>query len=180
MKLFRLSTMLMIVLLCLTSGLVLAQDAPDFTSPDPFFDPPTVALHACSVDDAELQACDMIATQPEDIVGVWTVYFNAAPAFIRYTADGTWVIADTAENTAAPVEGFPSGTYSFDADGVFTSLDPNTPVDIMPEECRAGNYVLHIIKVGEQPVALNHVVLEDCFAPRRTDWAYAMLWVSAE
>ncbi|MBC7812149.1 MAG: hypothetical protein H7175_13425 [Burkholderiales bacterium] len=63
---------------------------------------------------------------------------------------------------------------------MFTSLDPNTPVSIMPEECRAGNYVLHVIKVGDQPVALNHAVREDCFSPRRTDWAYTMLWVSGE
>jgi hypothetical protein len=178
MKLYRLSAVMMIVLLCLTAGLVLAQDAPDFNSPDPFFDPPTVPLNACAVDNAELQACDVIASQSEDIMGVWTVYWMAEPAFIRYNADGTWVIADTAENTAgAPVEGFPSGTYSFDADGVFTSASPKV---LEIAGCEDDRYVLHVIKVGEQPVALNHVVLEDCFAPRRTDWAYAMLWVSAE
>jgi hypothetical protein len=178
MKLFRLRTILMIVLLVFTSGLALAQDAPVFNSPDPFMDPPIAPLNECGVDSSELQACDMFATQPEDIVGVWSLYFGAAPAFIRYNADGTWVIADTAENTAgAPVEGFPSGTYSFDADGVFTSASPEV---LEIAGCEDDRYVLHVIKVGENPVALNHVVLEDCFAPRRTDWAYAMLWVSSE
>jgi hypothetical protein len=175
---FRLYAVMLIVLLALTSGLVLAQDAPDFNSPDPFMDPPTVPLNACAADDAELQACDMMATQPEDIVGVWALYFGAAPAFIRYNADGTWVIADTAEHTAgAPIEGFPSGTYSFDADGVFNSAAPEV---LQVAGCEDNRYILHVIKMGDQPVALNHVVLEDCFAPRRTDWAYTMLWVSAE
>lgn len=178
MNIYRLRAVMIIVLLCLATGVVLAQDDPVLNSPGPAFDPPTVPLHACAVDDAELQACDVIATQPDDIVGVWMVYFNAEPSFIRYNADGTWVIADTAENTAgAPVEGFPSGTYSFDADGVFTSASPEV---LEIAGCEDDRYVLHVIKVGEQPVALNHVVLEDCFAPRRTDWAYAMLWVSAE
>jgi hypothetical protein len=178
MKAFRLHTVLLIVVLVCSFGLTLAQDAPDFNSPGPFMDPPTVPLHACEADDAELQACDMMATQPEDIVGVWALYFGAAPAFIRYNADGTWVIADTAENTAgAPVEGFPSGTYSFDENGVFNSAAPEV---LQVAGCENNRYILHVIKVGEQPIALNHVVLEDCFAPRRTDWAYSMLWVSGE
>jgi hypothetical protein len=178
MKLLRLGTILTIFLLAFTSGLVLAQDDPILVSPDPAFDPPIAPLHACAVDDTELQACDMIATQPEDIIGVWTLYFNAEAAFIRYNADGTWVIADTVEHTAgAPIEGFPYGIYSFDADGMFTNSSPDIG---LPEECVGGQYILHVIKVGDQPVALNHAVRDDCFAPRRTDWAYSMLWVGAE
>ena len=107
------------------------------------------------------------------------MYFNAAPAFIRYNVDGTWLIADTVEHTnAVSVEGYPYGTFSFDEEGVFISVDPNTPVEIMPDECREGRYLLRVIKVGGQPAALNKAVLDDCFAPRRTDWAYTMLWAS--
>jgi hypothetical protein len=164
---------LLICLLCLASGLVLAQDIP--TPP-----PPIVPLVACA-DAVETTPCDMLATQPEDILGVWSVYFNAEPAFIRYNADGTWVIGDTVESTAASsVEGYPSGTYSFDEDGLFTSFDPNTPAELMPEECRGGHYQLRVIKVGGQPVALNHAVRDDCFAPRRTDWGYTMLWAGTD
>lgn len=174
MRKYTISAVLMIVLLGLVSGLVLAQENPPM-------EPPTQPLIACPTiapEDAEQHPCDLLATKAEDIVGVWTVYFNAGPAFIRYNADGTWLIADTVEHTnAASAEGYPFGTFSFDENGVFTSLDPNTPVQIMPDECRAGRYLLRVIKVGDQPVALNKAVLDDCFAPRRTDWAYTLLWV---
>jgi hypothetical protein len=174
MKLFRLRAVIMFVLLCITASVILGQDNPA--------KPPTKPLVSCeSVAMDETHPCDMMATRPEDIVGVWAVYFAAEPAFIRFNADGTWLIADTVEHTnAASAEGYPNGTFSFDKDGVFTTLDPNTPVSIMPEECRAGHYVLRVIKVSGKPVALNHVMLEDCFVPRRTDWAYTMLWVSSD
>jgi hypothetical protein len=173
MKLYRFYVVMIIVLLSLTSGLVLAQDVPAMA-------PPTVPLNACAEDDSVIQACDVIATQPEDIAGIWTIYFGAEPAFIRYNLDGTWVIADTAENTAsALVAGYASGIYSFDDEGLFSSSSPELDPPL-PEGCEVGQYILHVIKVGEQPVALNHAVREDCFGPRRTDWAYTLLWVSAE
>jgi hypothetical protein len=167
---YRLSSLLVIMLLCLASGLVFAQEIPPM-------EPPTQPLVSCTED--AVAPCDMIATQSEDIVGIWTVYFNAEPAFIRYNADGTWLIADTVEHTnAVSVEGYPYGTFSFDEEDVFTSFDPNTPVEIMPDECREGRYLLRVIKVGGQPAALNKAVLDDCFPPRRTDWAYTLLWAA--
>jgi len=175
MRKYSLSIILIIVSLFLVSKLVLAQNSAPLK-------PPTQPLIPCSTgtaDNTKLHPCDLIATKAEDIVGVWTVYFQAKPAFIRYKTDGTWLIADTVEHTnAASAEGYPYGTYSFDKDGVFTTLDPNTPVAIMPNECRAGHYLLRVIKVNDQSVALNNAVLDDCFAPRRTDWGYTMLWVS--
>lgn len=172
MKLYRICCAMIIVSLCLTSGVILAQEDP--------IKPPTLPLVPCTdkkVDDGHLYACDMFATKPEDIVGVWTVYFNSMPAFIRYNVDGTWVMANTAARTdAATVAGYPSGTFRFD-EGVFTSLATITAAPL-PEGCTAGRYLLRVIKVGDQPVALNHTLVEDCFVPRRTDWAYTMLWVS--
>ena len=170
MNRIRLFGVTIMILLCLTSVLVFAQDAP--------MNPPNQPLVPCPekvTTDTKVKSCDMLATKPEDIVGIWTVYFNAEPAFIRYNADGTWLIADTAAHTdAASVKGYPSGTYSFDDKGVFTSLDTT-----LPEGCTAGHYLLRVIKVVGQPVALNHAVLDDCFVPRRTDWAYTLLWVSS-
>jgi hypothetical protein len=166
---YRLITLMIVVSLGLISGVVFAQDAEAAK-------PPTKPLVPCSTDNKGV--CDMLATKADDIVGVWSLYFNAQPAFIRYNADGTWLVADTAEHTnAVSVDGFPYGTFSFDKDGIFTSLDPNTPAEVMPEECRGGKYLLRVIKVDGEPVALNMAVLDDCFVPRRTDWAYTLMWV---
>jgi len=41
-------------------------------------------------------------------------------------------------------------------------------------------YLVHVIMVGGQPVALNLALVEDCFAPRQSDYGYTMLWVSGE
>jgi len=42
------------------------------------------------------------------------------------------------------------------------------------------SYLVHVIMVGGQPVALNLALVEDCFAPRQSDYGYTMLWVSGE
>jgi hypothetical protein len=156
----------------------LQATSPAIATPDASV-PPANPLIPCT--SGMTGPCDFLATKAADIVGIWKVYFVASPAYIRYKTDGTWLIADTVEHTnGVSAEGYPFGTFSFDKTGVFTSLDPNTPSSLMPEQCRGGRYILHIIKVNDQPVALNHVVVDDCFAPRRTDWAYAMLWVGSK
>ena len=205
MKKCSLVAILLLIALGLSFGLVFAQGAPPEPSAGIDFDynrdrlqyegqsvlselsvaaalppVPVEPLMPCPTDVTSTTICDVIATKAEDIVGVWSVYFNAEPAYVRYNPDGTWVIGDTVESTtASSVEGYPSGMFSFDEDGLFTSLDPNTPVELMPEECRAGHYQLRVIKVGGQLVALNHAVRDDCFAPRRTDWGYTMLWAGS-
>lgn len=177
MKHYRLPALLLFVLLCLASGAALAQEvtpepALDLTQEGPAFDPPTVPLHDCATA-GEMEPCDILATQPEDIVGLWRVYFFAEPAYIRFNIDGTWTAADTPENTAmASVEGYPAGTYSFDEAGVWTTSSPG-----LPEGCEAARHILRVFKVGDQPVALDLALLDDCFALRRTDYEYAMLWV---
>jgi hypothetical protein len=176
MKLYRLCTVMVIVLLCFTTGLVLAQEvtleATAEVIPPPI---PTEPLMPCPSDVTAATVCDMIATKAEDMVGVWSVYFNAEPAFLRFNADGTWVTGNTAESTAAAsVEGFPAGTSSFDEDGVWTTLFTPLP------ECQSGRYRVRVILVGGQPVALNLALIEDCFPPRQSDYGYTMLRVSAE
>jgi hypothetical protein len=178
MKQIRLYGVLIIVLLSLTSVLVMAQDATKEPVSD--FAPPTAALMPCPVAVTAATVCDVIATQPEDIVGVWTLYFQSQPAFIRFNLDGTWILGNSVESTSDLNSASASGPYSFDDEGVFTSVSPGIPVDIVPEECQAGRYILRVIKVGGEPVALNHMVIEDCFVNRRTDWGYTMLRVSVE
>ncbi len=171
MKIYRLQLVTIVILLCIASGLVLAQDFPAFG-------PPAEPLRTCADDDLDSQVCDMLATQTEDIVGIWSGYFAAEPAFIRYNADGTWVMADTVENFSdVSVEGYPTGTYSFDEEGVFTTLDTTGE---LPEDCQAGHYLLRVIKVAGQPVALDMSMLDDCFGPRSQDYAYTLIRVNSE
>jgi hypothetical protein len=180
MRKYHLCTAMIIIMLCLTSGLVLAQDAPATEEPVSDFTLPTEALMPCPEEVTAATVCDMIATQPEDIVGVWTLYFQSQPAFIRFNLDGTYVLGNSLESTSDLGSAYASGPYSFDDEGVFTSVYTAAPLDVVPQECQAGRYLLRVIKVGGQPVALNHRVIEDCFVNRRTDWGYTMLRVSAE
>lgn len=174
-----LRALLLVGLICLVTGIAMAQDEPPpiIESVPPFY-LPALTMNPCIDDSEATEICDMVATTLEDIAGTWHVYFQAEPRFIRFNADGTWLIADTVEHTeAVSVEGFPFGTYSFDEDGAFnhTDLSPGS----FPDQCAThSRYVIHVIRMGEEPVALNFVPLEDCFAPRRTDWAYTMLRVS--
>ncbi len=161
MKKISLFAMLLIVVFGI--GQLFAQEEAPFP-------PPTQPLVAC--DDAATP-CDVIATTAKDITGVWAVYFNAELAYIRYNDDGTWWLTDSLENSSTLSSDYPNGTFTFDENNVFTSTDPFPE---LPDECRSGSYVIRVIKVGGQPIALNKAVLDDCFAPRRTDWAYTLLW----
>jgi hypothetical protein len=180
MKQIRLYGVLIIVLLSLASVSVMAQDVSGTQEPVSSFAPPAEALMPCPMEVTAATVCDVIATQQEDIVGVWSLYFQSQPAFIRFNMDGTWVLGNSLESTSDLASAYASGPYSFDDEGVFTSVFTGAPLDVVPQECQAGRYILRLIKVGGQPVALNHMVIEDCFVNRETDWAYAMLWVSGE
>jgi hypothetical protein len=138
-----------------------------------------IALVPCG--DNVTGACDLIATKPEDIVGVWKQYlggprFNTADgmAYIRYNADGSYVIANSVENTAQPYEGYPSGTYHFD--GIQFVIGPAAgappPCDIPP------HYQLRVLKYGDQPVALRYVSIDDRCTNRLQDLSQALVWVS--
>ena len=179
MKTFRLHTIILIVSICLTAGLVLAQDAtPEATAATL---PPNMetALVPCTAESTG--PCDLIATKAEDIVGVWKQYlggprFNApgGMAYIRYNADGTYVIADSVENTAQPYGVYPSGTFSFDG-GAFIigpAADAPPPCDIAPR------YQLRVLKYGDEPVALRYVRISDDCPGRLQDLSQALIWVA--
>jgi hypothetical protein len=180
MKLYRLSVLMIIILLSLAAVSVTAQDAAGTQEPVSDFAPPTAALMPCPVTITAATVCDVIATQSEDIVGVWTLYFQSQPAFIRFNLDGTWVLGNSVESTSDLNSAAASGPYSFDDEGVFTSVFTGAPLDVVPEECQAGRYILRVVNVGGEPVALNHMVIGDCFVNRETDWRYTMLRVNAE
>ena len=90
------------------------------------------------------------------------------------------MLGNSVESTSDKNSAYAGGTYSFDDKGIFTLVSPGIPLDIVPQECQAGHYILRVIKVGGQPVALNHAVVKDCFVNRETDWRYTMLWVGSE
>lgn len=204
MKLFRLRTILMMVLLCLVAGLSLAQDT--IVEPNPLapFDynrdrvqysgleitlaqtsevtlPIAMETALVPCGDDVTGPCDMIATTPEDIVGVWKQYLGNprinAPggvAYIRYNADRTFVWADSIENTAQPTEGYPAGTFSFDGAEFIIGPAAGTPppCDIPP------HYQLRVLKYDGQPVALSYVPIHDDCLPRSQDLIQAGIWVA--
>ena len=125
--------------------------------------------------------CDLIATSMEDVVGVWAQYLinpgNPAPdsrVYIRFNADGTFVIADSIENTAQPFEGLPSGTYQFeDAQLIFD------PILSAPAPCNgAGIFQARVLKYGDEPVALRYVPISDACTFRLVDLSQAAVWVA--
>jgi len=172
MKLYRLLAPLMIVLLCLTSGLVFAQVAVPEAPPEATPVIPSQPLMPCPTQVSATTVCDMIATKAADMVGVWAVYFLGVPQFVRFNADGTWVYGHTAESTSVATTDYPSGTSSFDADGNWVTLFTPLPT------CQSARYRVRVIMVGGQPVALNLGPVDDCFVLRASDYGYTLLRVS--
>jgi hypothetical protein len=143
--------------------------------------PPSMAnsLVPCTV--ASTGPCDLIATSAEDIAGVWRQYvgnprINAlgGMAYIRYNADGTFVIADSIENTAQPLEGYPAGTFSFEGAEFIIGPAAGTPppCDVPP------HYQLRVLQYGDQPVALRYVPIHDDCPARSEDLIQAGIWVA--
>lgn len=178
MKITRLSTVMMIALLSLTSVLVFAQDA---TAEPTAALPPEMAYSLVPCEAGVTIPCDVIATKAEDIVGVWKQYllapfFNApgGMAYIRFNADGTFNLADSIENSAKPDTSYASGTFSFDGQvvtyGAVVGAPP--PCDTPPQ------YQLRVMKYGDKPVALRYVAISDPCVGRLQDVSQALVWVA--
>jgi len=179
MKNIRSLGVLIIVLLSLTSVLVMAQDATPEAAPAALPAAMEIALVPCG--DGVMGPCDLIATSPEDIVGVWKQYLGNprlnAPggmAYIRYFADGTYVIADTIENTAQPDSGYLSGTYEFEGDQFIVGAAVGAP----PPCDLASHHQLRVLKYGDQPVALRYVPITETCPGRLQDLSQALIWVA--
>jgi hypothetical protein len=116
--------------------------------------------------------CAHVATSIDDLVGVWKQFLGnpmlQAPGrmgFIRYRPDGTFSLADTAANTAAPFGAYPRGRITFDGDVMTMEVDG----DAVPPECRRGSYQVQVIRHAGFPVALHYQPVEDDCAGRKSD-----------
>ncbi len=143
--------------------------------------PPNMAKSLVPCASGVTAPCDLIATKAEDIAGVWKQYFNNprfnAPggmAYIRYNADGTYIIADSIENTAKPFKSYPTGTFKFDGDQFIFSpaADAPAPCDIPP------HYQMRVLKYGDKPVALRYVPISEMCPARLQDLIQALVWVA--
>ncbi|MFO7544738.1 MAG: hypothetical protein R6W77_04505 [Trueperaceae bacterium] len=124
--------------------------------------------------------CVQVATTVEDIVGVWKQYLGnpmlQAPGrmgFIRYRPDGSYSLAPTAADTAAPFGMYPRGTISFDGETATILVDG----DAVPAECRTSAVQIHVLRYGMVPFGLFYVPIQDECAGRRADLAMPLLWV---
>jgi hypothetical protein len=95
-------------------------------------------------------------------------------AYIRFNADGTYVIADSVENTAQPYGIYPFGTFSFDEGEYIVN-----PAAGAPPPCDvAAHYQLRVLKYGDQPVALRYVPISEFCPGRLQDHVQAAVWVA--
>lgn len=126
--------------------------------------------------------CSIVATSPSDIAGVWK-QFLGNPAFgapggvgyIRYRADGTYSLAASVADTAAPLPPFPSGRVTFDGEVMRIQVDG----DNVPPECREATYQVQVIRSGNLPVALLYQAVDDQCTLRRTgDLSVPLYWVA--
>ena len=139
---------------------------------------PRAPLVPCSV--AEMGPCAQVATSAADLVGVWKQYIGhpmlEAPGrmgFIRYRPDGTYSLAPTAADTAAPFGRYPRGSVTFDGEVVTIVSDG----DAVPPECRTGTFQIHVLRYGGAPFGLAYLPLQDDCVGRRADVVMPLLWV---
>ena len=126
--------------------------------------------------------CVVLANKTSDMAGIWKQY-QSNPAFapsggmgyIRYSADGTFNLADAPENTAAPYKTFPHGTFSFEGNRMTLNTQGVPPG--MPE-CARGVYEVRVIRLGVQPVGISLTALEDTCKPRLKDVTQVQLYVA--
>lgn len=160
---YRLSGILIVILLCLSSGIVLAQDG----TVDKLNRPPLVACV-----EGEAIPCVVNVEEPSHIAGVWRGYIDGATAmgFITFSADGSYSIsADVAgEPTITGVITFQVGSALF---------TPNDDGDMSLECATPARYEIRLLKVGQKPVALAYrqAGKDDCLA-RTLDFSEPALY----
>lgn len=139
--------------------------------------PPLIACEA-----GKTTPCVVLATSISDMVGVWKQYQtnpifapSAGMGYIRYSADGTFALADTQKNVAAVSFGnFPHGTYSFE--GTRMTINVANPPPSMPE-CAYSVQEVRVVKMGAQMVAMSFTPIEDTCKPRLSTTAQMQLYV---
>lgn len=183
MKNHRVLALIILVLLCFTSGLVLAQDAtPEATSDATL--PPDMETALIPCGPGVTGPCEVIATSMTDIAGIWKQYLlNAtwkAPngqAFQQMFPDGSYNIADTAEHTARPFENYPTGTAGmlhFDGSTLIMEGDPHAPAPFN----EPAYFQIRVLKYGDHPVAMHFYTIRDSNFVRQLDLTQVMMWAA--
>jgi predicted secreted protein len=129
----------------------------------------------------EAYPCDVVVTRAEDAAGIWKQYVSRpdlqAPGgmgYQRINPDGSVVIADAPENTAAPHGNYPFGRYAFGGNEVRLTVDA---ADV-PPMCQTATLRFHVYRYGAQPVALLLAPVEDDCPPRLQDTRLPFIWVA--
>jgi hypothetical protein len=129
----------------------------------------------------EAYPCDVVVTRAEDAAGIWKQYVSRpdlqAPGgmgYQRINPDGSVVIADAPENTAAPYGNYPFGRYAFEGNEVRLTVDA---ADV-PPMCQTATLRFHVYRYGAQPVALLLAPVEDDCPPRLQDTRLPFIWVA--
>ena len=128
--------------------------------------------------------CVTLATSMSDMAGVWRQYLSS-PAFTtaggmgysRFSADGTFALADTQEHAAGASFGnFPHGTYSFEGNRM--TINVVNPPPGMPE-CARSVQEVRVVKMGAQMVAMVFTPIEDTCKPRLSDTGQMQLYIGS-
>lgn len=177
-RLVRRLAILLGVVVALPTALTQGAPLPPPDGPPGVVAPRSAPLVAC--DGGEF-ACVKVKPEPADIVGVWRAYFGhpiiQAPngmAYMRFTADGRYIMADTKERTAQSSPPYPSGRFTLE-DGILTYVQTE---EVTFEACVTGRYEVGVYYFGDRPVALVHRLVEDACPGRPIDTSSPMLWVS--
>lgn len=138
-------------------------------------------LVPCPEDVDEAYPCDVFVTRAEDAAGIWRQYVGRpdlmAPGgmgYQRINPDGSFVIADTPESTAAPFGNYPFGSFAFEGGEVRVRVDAPG----IPPMCETAIHRFHVYRFGAQNVALLAVPIEDECAPRLRDMGRPIIWVA--
>lgn len=126
--------------------------------------------------------CVVLASEPADIAGIWRQLVTRpdlqAPGgmgYQRINRDGSFVLADTIENTAAPYGAYPFGHYVFE-DGIAVLT---VAAEGVPPMCQRATVAFYVYRIGHQNVALLMVPIEDDCPPRLGDIRLPFVWVGA-
>ncbi|WP_424951503.1 hypothetical protein [Deinococcus sp.] len=139
--------------------------------------PPLVACEA-----GKTVPCVLPATSIADMAGVWKQYQSnpvfapvGGTGYVRFSPDGTFALADTREHAALPeYSQFPHGTYSFE--GSRMTITVLNPPPGMPE-CARSVQEVRVVRMGDQPVAMTFVPIEDTCKPRLSDTGQVQLYI---
>ena len=113
---------------------------------------------------ATLAPSEVIASQAEDVVGVWKSRYQGVVAYMHFKPDGRFRLSLTVEETNAYIRG------RFWFEGTVFHLDDDKCDD-------PGAYEVWLLKKGDKPIRLTFVKIQDTCLERARDWRTPVLWV---